>query len=65
MRAHRDRRGDRYLTVGTTDVAKALADDPAVATLVDDLGNWVAAQVDAVDSWDHLDRGIGDASAAL
>lgn len=65
VRAHRDRRGDRYLTVETTDVAKALADDPAVATLVDDLGNWVAAQVDAVDGWDHLDRGIGDASAAL
>jgi nicotinate-nucleotide--dimethylbenzimidazole phosphoribosyltransferase len=43
---HRARRADRYETVETTDAAAALRDQPDVAALVDDLGNWVAGLVD-------------------
>lgn len=46
---HRERRSDRYETVETVDVAAALRARPDVPVLVDDLGNWVAAQVD----WDN------------
>ncbi|MDL9944362.1 nicotinate-nucleotide--dimethylbenzimidazole phosphoribosyltransferase [Gordonia sp. ABSL11-1] len=49
--AHRERRDERYTTVETVDVAGTLRDDPATATLVDDLGNWLAAQLDAVGGW--------------
>jgi len=65
VRAHRERRGERYRTVETSDVARALADDPATPTLVDDLGNWVAAQVDSVSGWDDPARDIEDAAAAF
>ncbi|GAB05599.1 nicotinate-nucleotide--dimethylbenzimidazole phosphoribosyltransferase [Gordonia amarae] len=65
VRAHRERRGEHYLTVETSDVAAALTGDPDTPTLVDDIGNWVAAHVDAVDGWDHPERGIADAAAAL
>ncbi|MFW0787434.1 nicotinate-nucleotide--dimethylbenzimidazole phosphoribosyltransferase [Gordonia sp. CPCC 206044] len=49
--AHRERRDARYDTVETTDVAAALRSDPGTPTLLDDLGNWLAAQLDAVGGW--------------
>lgn len=50
LAAHRARRDDRYTTVETIDVAAALRSDQTV-TLLDDLGNWLAAQLDAVGGW--------------
>ncbi len=49
--AHRARRDGRYDTVETVDVAGALRSDPTTPTLLDDLGNWLAAQLDAVGGW--------------
>ncbi|ROZ87653.1 nicotinate-nucleotide--dimethylbenzimidazole phosphoribosyltransferase [Gordonia sp. OPL2] len=58
--AHRERRDDRYSTVETIDVADTLRDDPTTATLVDDLGNWLAAQLDAVGGWGDQPVDLGD-----
>lgn len=49
--AHRARRTDRYRTVESTDVAGELRTRPDAPTLVDDLGNWLAAQLDSRDAW--------------
>ncbi|GAB16663.1 nicotinate-nucleotide--dimethylbenzimidazole phosphoribosyltransferase [Gordonia effusa NBRC 100432] len=49
--AHRARRSDRYVTVESTDLVGQLEDHPAAPTLVDDLGNWLAAQLDSRDAW--------------
>ncbi len=68
---HRDRRSDRYETVETVDIAEALRARPDVPALVDDLGNWVAAQVDWADAADpgdqsrRLDVAVADLCAAL
>lgn len=43
---HRDRRAESWRTVETADVAAVLRDDPATATLVDDLGGWLTAALD-------------------
>ncbi|WLP90343.1 nicotinate-nucleotide--dimethylbenzimidazole phosphoribosyltransferase [Gordonia sp. NB41Y] len=48
---HRARRGDRYTTVETTALADELHAHPDAATLVDDLGNWLAARLDATGAW--------------
>ncbi|NDK89645.1 nicotinate-nucleotide--dimethylbenzimidazole phosphoribosyltransferase [Gordonia desulfuricans] len=48
---HRARRGDRYTTVETTALADELRAHRDTATLVDDLGNWLAARLDATDAW--------------
>ncbi|MFW0792834.1 nicotinate-nucleotide--dimethylbenzimidazole phosphoribosyltransferase [Gordonia sp. CPCC 205515] len=55
--AHRSRRGDRYTTVESTDLAGTLRDDRETPTLVDDLGNWLAAHLDATGGWtaEHVD----------
>ncbi|GAA3692030.1 nicotinate-nucleotide--dimethylbenzimidazole phosphoribosyltransferase [Gordonia hankookensis] len=50
LTAHRARRDDRYTTVETIDVAAALRSDQT-PTLLDDLGNWLAAHLDAVGGW--------------
>nr|WP_202422000.1 nicotinate-nucleotide--dimethylbenzimidazole phosphoribosyltransferase [Gordonia sp. SID5947] len=50
LAAHRARRDERYTTVETIDVAAALRAD-STPTLLDDLGNWLAAQLDAVGGW--------------
>ncbi|APE14441.1 adenosylcobinamide kinase/adenosylcobinamide phosphate guanyltransferase [Mycobacterium sp. WY10] len=44
--AHQGRRPNSWSTVETTDVASTLRDDPATATLVDDLGGWLTAALD-------------------
>ncbi|MDY6871897.1 MAG: bifunctional adenosylcobinamide kinase/adenosylcobinamide-phosphate guanylyltransferase [Actinomycetota bacterium] len=49
--AHRGRRPERWLTTETTDVPAALRADPATATLVDDIGGWLTAEMDRCDAW--------------
>jgi adenosylcobinamide kinase / adenosylcobinamide-phosphate guanylyltransferase len=49
--AHRARRPTAWSTVETTDVATVLREDTATATLIDDLGGWLAALVDSRDAW--------------
>ncbi len=48
---HRQRRDPRYTTVETSDLASELRADPHTTTLVDDLGNWLAARLDATGAW--------------
>lgn len=48
---HRNRRDPRYVTVETTDLAGELRSDHDGATIVDDLGNWLAARLDATAAW--------------
>ncbi len=48
--AHRARRPAHWQTVEGTDVAMQLRADPA-ATLVDDLGGWLADTMDRTDAW--------------
>lgn len=43
---HRDRRPTAWDTVESVDVAGNLRSDPAVATVVDDLGGWLTAVLD-------------------
>lgn len=43
---HRDRRPESWNTVETSDVAEALHDDRAVATIVDDVGGWLTSVLD-------------------
>ncbi|MDL9937354.1 nicotinate-nucleotide--dimethylbenzimidazole phosphoribosyltransferase [Gordonia sp. ABSL1-1] len=66
--AHRARRDARYETVETTDLAAALRAAPGVPALVDDLGNWLAARIDAAGGWDRpvdLTADVDDLCAAL
>lgn len=49
--AHRRRRPSGWLTTETTDVPGALRDDPATATLVDDVGGWLTAEIDRCAAW--------------
>ena len=69
VQAHRDRRGDAYRTVETTDLAGALGDDSQTPTLIDDLGNWVTALADESGAWDDaavdLSGPIADLCAAI
>lgn len=48
---HRQRRPSGWVTAETTDVSGALDTDPATATLVDDIGGWLTAQMDRCDAW--------------
>ncbi|AUH68725.1 nicotinate-nucleotide--dimethylbenzimidazole phosphoribosyltransferase [Gordonia sp. PS3] len=50
--AHRERRGDRYRTVESCDLASLLRDFPDEPTLVDDLGNWLTALLDEAGAWE-------------
>ncbi|MGV9826166.1 nicotinate-nucleotide--dimethylbenzimidazole phosphoribosyltransferase [Gordonia sp. NPDC003429] len=65
--AHKRRRDSRYTTVETTELTAALRDAPATPTLIDDLGNWLAARLDASNGWAGGDGGadIGDLCAAV
>ncbi|MFZ2510727.1 MAG: bifunctional adenosylcobinamide kinase/adenosylcobinamide-phosphate guanylyltransferase, partial [Gordonia sp. (in: high G+C Gram-positive bacteria)] len=66
--AHRARRGDRYHTVETIDLAAALRADQRAATVIDDLGNWVTRLLDDA-GWDRpdvdLSEHIDDLAAAV
>ncbi|MDP0399538.1 nicotinate-nucleotide--dimethylbenzimidazole phosphoribosyltransferase [Tsukamurella strandjordii] len=59
---HRSRRPDSWTTVETQDLAAVLATGD-VATLVDDLGAWLAARLDAA-GWETPER-VDDEVAAL
>ncbi|MFE0749510.1 nicotinate-nucleotide--dimethylbenzimidazole phosphoribosyltransferase [Gordonia sp. NPDC058843] len=70
VRVHRERRDDRYTTIETTDLGHALRAAPDIPALVDDLGNWLTAQIDAVHGWTSgseidLDGPIDDLCDAL
>lgn len=70
VRRHRERRDDRYTTIETTDLGQALRAAPDIPALVDDLGNWLTAQIDAVHGWTSgseidLDGRIDDLCDAL
>ncbi|KUI25937.1 adenosylcobinamide kinase/adenosylcobinamide phosphate guanyltransferase [Mycobacterium sp. IS-1496] len=58
--AHRRRRPGDWLTTETTDVPAALRDGPATATLVDDIGGWLTAEMDRCDAWN-----AGSAAAGI
>ncbi|MGV9710251.1 nicotinate-nucleotide--dimethylbenzimidazole phosphoribosyltransferase [Gordonia sp. NPDC003424] len=62
--AHRARRGDRYTTVESTDLAATLRAE-TVPTLVDDLGNWLAAHLDATAGWTAEDLDLSAAHAEI
>ena len=65
---HRTRRDARYTTIETTDLADSLRAAPAIPALVDDLGNWLAARIDAADGWTKpldLSAEVDDVCAAL
>ncbi|KUI29177.1 adenosylcobinamide kinase/adenosylcobinamide phosphate guanyltransferase [Mycobacterium sp. IS-1742] len=49
--AHRLRRPGAWVTTETADVPGALRDGPGVATLVDDIGGWLTAEMDRCDAW--------------
>ena len=53
--AHRADRPDRWRTVETSDLAGVLADPPAPALLVDDLGLWLTHVLDAAGAWEGPD----------
>ncbi|WP_439029244.1 nicotinate-nucleotide--dimethylbenzimidazole phosphoribosyltransferase [Gordonia terrae] len=70
VRTHRERRDDRYTTIETTDLGQALRAAPDIPALVDDLGSWLTAQIDAVHGWTagteiDLDEQITDLCDAL
>lgn len=50
--AHRSRRPHHWVTAETTDIAAELRAGDALPTLVDDLGGWLAAIMDARGAWD-------------
>ncbi|OHT86599.1 bifunctional adenosylcobinamide kinase/adenosylcobinamide-phosphate guanylyltransferase [Mycobacteroides saopaulense] len=50
--AHRSRRPAHWTTAETTDIAGELHTRAPLPTLVDDLGGWLAAAMDARDAWD-------------
>lgn len=56
--AHRDRRPSSWSTVETQDLRAVLAEGSA-PTLIDDLGGWLAARLDAV-GWETPDAVSGD-----
>ncbi|MCK8616490.1 nicotinate-nucleotide--dimethylbenzimidazole phosphoribosyltransferase [Gordonia sp. C13] len=70
VNTHKQRRDARYTTIETTDLAEALRAAPDIPALVDDLGSWLTARIDAVDGWDSgsdidLDADITELCDAL
>ncbi|MEU2254473.1 bifunctional adenosylcobinamide kinase/adenosylcobinamide-phosphate guanylyltransferase [Nocardia xishanensis] len=50
---HRERRPTDWTVVESADAAAVLADPASdAATLVDDIGTWLTARIDALDAWD-------------
>ncbi|WP_239456583.1 bifunctional adenosylcobinamide kinase/adenosylcobinamide-phosphate guanylyltransferase [Nocardioides solisilvae] len=54
--AHRERRPAGWRTVEGHDVAAAVASAGPATVLLDCLGTWVTAVVDAAQAWDHPDE---------
>ncbi|WP_280182795.1 bifunctional adenosylcobinamide kinase/adenosylcobinamide-phosphate guanylyltransferase [Nocardia cyriacigeorgica] len=50
---HRERRPADWETVENADTATVLADPFPGATLIDDLGTWLTARIDAHDAWEQ------------
>ena len=67
--AHRRRRGDRYRTVESCDLSGLLRSAPADTTLIDDLGTWLTARLDATGAWEDesvdLSADVDDLCAAI
>ena len=69
--AHQDRRPATWTTVETSDAARALREHPG-AVLLDCVGTWLTAQLDALDAWESpqdawspaLDARVDDLVAA-
>lgn len=51
VQRHQQRRPPHWSTVETADVATQLRQDTATPTLVDDIGGWLTAAMDARDAW--------------
>lgn len=51
VESHRARRPAQWTTVETTDVAAQLRHDTGTPTLIDDIGGWLTATMDAKDAW--------------
>lgn len=51
LAAHRQRRPEHWSTVESTSVATQLRANDSVATLVDDMGNWLVAAMDRHGAW--------------
>jgi adenosylcobinamide kinase/adenosylcobinamide-phosphate guanylyltransferase len=49
--AHRARRPSHWSTIETLDLATQLRSDTATATLIDDVGGWLAATMDRRGAW--------------
>ncbi|MET7770306.1 bifunctional adenosylcobinamide kinase/adenosylcobinamide-phosphate guanylyltransferase [Nocardia sp. NPDC005366] len=49
---HRERRPPEWLVVESVDPATVLADPADGATLIDDIGTWLTARIDARAAWD-------------
>lgn len=62
--AHRARRPAHWSTVETTDVPALLRDGAGIATLVDDVGGWLAATLENPDA-DELVCAVGGFDADL
>ncbi|SLG82740.1 Putative cobinamide kinase/cobinamide phosphate guanylyltransferase CobU [Mycobacteroides abscessus subsp. massiliense] len=60
--AHRSRRPSQWTTAETTDIATELRTRAPLPTLVDDLGGWLTAAMDARGAWDV---GAGAVSADI
>lgn len=60
VRAHRDRRPDRFVTVETADPAAELRADAAATVLIDDLGTWLTGVLDRADAWDDQTVSVDD-----
>ncbi|MBN4927966.1 bifunctional adenosylcobinamide kinase/adenosylcobinamide-phosphate guanylyltransferase [Hoyosella rhizosphaerae] len=52
IRRHRATRPHHWSTVETLDVADELRTSPHTPTIVDDLGTWLAAEMDVSGAWD-------------
>ena len=63
--AHRERRDDRHITIETTDLAGELRATPDIPVIVDDLGSWLTARVDALGGWESGDVDLGAEIADL
>ncbi|MCF8570827.1 nicotinate-nucleotide--dimethylbenzimidazole phosphoribosyltransferase [Gordonia sp. HY002] len=60
VRAHRDRRPERFITVETSDPAVELRADATAAVLLDDLGTWLTGVIDRAGAWDDESVSIDD-----
>lgn len=63
--AHRDRRPADWVTEETTELARVLREHPDATVLVDDLGGWLTARLDATLGWTDGGHGLAAEIDAL